>query len=186
MSQSSPAEDMTRKALQQSHVFVALQSDTPSKVVADELSKAQDLKMPVVHVRVGAPPSQDAPQDHVLYFQESARPETIAKKLMQVLEPITEVSTASTGAPVVVARKPGAAPSVSTVTGQREPGDRVRFVGKRKPGGPSGGLSGQSVSGKVRPSASPGKAAAGGLKLYLPAGKAAVKPKLGNAQKRRG
>jgi transcription initiation factor IIF auxiliary subunit len=97
MSPGSPAETI-RTALENSLAVVALQSDTPSNAVRAELATAHDLDKRVVHVQVGAAPSDDdAPRGDVLQFAASAHAETIARKVMQVLEPMAELPSKPTG-----------------------------------------------------------------------------------------
>jgi transcription initiation factor IIF auxiliary subunit len=90
MSQRNARSDVTREALQHSDAVIALQSDTPSNAVDDELSAAHGLQKPIVHVRVGPPADKDAPpSDSVLQFGSNARAETIAKQLIERLQPKT-------------------------------------------------------------------------------------------------
>jgi hypothetical protein len=102
----SPPGDPARDALQHSDAVIALQSDTPSNAVDNDLSKAHGLNKPIVHVRVGATPVKDgAGSESVLEFGSNARPETIAKQLIEMLHPGT-----------------GAAESAKTVAGKPRPG----------------------------------------------------------------
>jgi hypothetical protein len=121
---TSRGGETTRSALEQSDAVIALDSDTPSNSIDDELSTARGLHKTVVHVRVGAGSRKDAatgdktPPDRPLVISDpgpgsKTRIEKIADEVMQVLQP-------NTGAPRDADVKPAAKPR-TTKTVRRTP-----------------------------------------------------------------
>ncbi|HEY0993740.1 MAG TPA: pYEATS domain-containing protein [Kofleriaceae bacterium] len=160
-------DDTIRAALENSHAIVALQSDTYSNAVRAELSKAHDLNKPVVHVQVGAAPSdEEAPRGNVLQFAASAHADAIAKKVMQVLEPMAE-----RGGP----RKHAAARSTST-----RKGPDAGVESSARTGAPRTASTRKSSDARLEPSARTGAARTASTR------KAATKRSASSPSSRRG